>query len=217
MNGRNSPRTGALARATGRALDLSLAAGLALVAGCGTGTPASDASPPRPNAEQVQAARPDSAASTTAAQRAPVLDSAAGPAAPPTGAPPSAAPAATDGAGDPASVVRGYYDAISARDFVRAYASWSDSGRASGQTLGEFERGFDQTAAVTLTVGPAGRIEGAAGSRYVDIPVALRARRLDGSVERYRGTYTLRRAVVPGATKEQRAWRLYKAHLEAMR
>ena len=60
-------------------------------------------------------------------------------------------------------------------------------------------------------------MEGAAGSRYVEIPVAVTARHEDGSLRRYAGSYTLRRAVVDGAGAEQRAWRIASAALQEVR
>ena len=128
-------------------------------------------------------------------------------------APDSSAPL-PDSAGDPAAVVRAYYAAIGARDFARAYALWSDAGRASGKSYADFARGFDETASVVATVDAPGRVEGAAGSRYVDVPVQISARQRDGSVQRFGGSYTLRRAVVDGATAAQRAWHLYTSHIQ---
>jgi hypothetical protein len=125
----------------------------------------------------------------------------------------SASAPATDSTRQPADVIRAYYRAINSRDFTRAYAFWSDSGRASGQSAGEFTRGFAQTASVSVSIGTVGRIEGAAGSRYTEIPVTVEARQTDGNVNRFRGAYTLRRTVVPGATAAQRAWHLYSAKL----
>ena len=61
-----------------------------------------------------------------------------------------------------------------------------------------------------------GRIEGAAGSRYVTVPVTIQASHQDGSNHRYAGTYTLRRAVVDGASEEQRAWRIESADLREL-
>lgn len=120
-------------------------------------------------------------------------------------------------AGDVAAavvVVRAYYDAIRARDYGRAYRLWADSGRASGKSLPAFTLGFAETAATDVTIGTPGRVEGAAGSRYVDIPVDVAARRRDGSVQHFRGSYSLRRAVVTGASPEQRRWHLSSARLE---
>jgi hypothetical protein len=111
------------------------------------------------------------------------------------------------------AVVRDYYDAIRERDFERAYGLWGDAERMPGQTLDEFRSGFAETASVEVTPGEPGRVEGAAGSRYIDVPVEIEATQKDGTVQRFRGTYALRRAVVPGATEEQRRWRLYAANI----
>ena len=81
------------------------------------------------------------------------------------------------------------------------------------QTAGQFAGGFSDTAKVTVSTGEPGRVEGAAGSRYVTIPVAVEAVQADGSVRHYDGSYTLRRAVVDGATAEQRQWRISDADL----
>src|SRR5262249_47824571 len=108
---------------------------------------------------------------------------------------------------------RDYYDAINRREYERAYRLWAGQGEASKQTLEGFRRGFATTASVRLTVETAGRIGAAAGSRYVGVPVALAARSTRGETRHYRGTYTLRRSVVDGATREQRAWRIYSATL----
>lgn len=115
------------------------------------------------------------------------------------------------------SVIRDYYAAIREHDYARAYAMWSDSGRASGQRFDEFARGFTETARVEVTVGVPGRIEGAAGSRYIEVPVQVAARTRDGTPQRFSGRYVLRRAVVTGATPAQRRWHIYSAHLERAR
>jgi hypothetical protein len=128
----------------------------------------------------------------------------------------ASAPSSVDSAASAASavaVVRDYYDAIRARDYPRAYALWEDAERATGQSLEDFRRGFAQTVSVELTVGTPSRVEGAAGSRYVDVPVEVAAAQRDGTMRHFRGRYTLRRVVVPGATTAQQSWRLYSAHL----
>lgn len=118
---------------------------------------------------------------------------------------------------DAVAVVHGYYAAIAARDFARAYGLWSDGGRSSGQTPEQFAAGFADTASVEVRPGEPGAVEGAAGSRYVEIPVSVTATRRDGSVHRYIGSYVLRRAVVDGASAEQRAWRIGSAELREVR
>ena len=135
------------------------------------------------------------------------------PAAPVPPAPPTPPAPPEPAASDAVAVIRGYYQAINAGNYPRAYASWGDGGRASGQTADQFAHGFSDTARVTVRTGEPGRVEGAAGSRYVTVPVAVEAVQADGSVHHYDGTYTLRRAVVDGATDEQRQWRISDADL----
>ena len=114
---------------------------------------------------------------------------------------------------DAVAVVRDYYASIDAHDYAHAYVLWSDGGRSSGKTVQQFADGFADTAGVSVQVDPPGRIDAAAGSRYIKVPVTITATRRDGSAKRYLGTYTLRRAVVDGATAEQRAWRIASADL----
>jgi hypothetical protein len=120
-----------------------------------------------------------------------------------------------DGPGADAAlqVLDAYYEAINAGRHDRAYALWSGRGTASGQSPQQFADGFDDTREVEVELLAPGRIEAAAGSRYIQVPVAVRATRDDGSVHHYAGTYTLRRAVVDGASAEQRAWRIDAADL----
>ncbi|MEN5060591.1 hypothetical protein [Luteimonas sp. TWI1416] len=130
-------------------------------------------------------------------------------------------PGATDPAVDMAppspeaavAALRTYYAAINALDYASAYAQWSDGGRASGQTPEQFAAGFAQTSTVMVDIGTPGAIEGAAGSRYIEVPVSLRAQQADGSIRRYEGRYVLRAAVVDGASQTQRAWHIASADL----
>lgn len=129
-------------------------------------------------------------------------------------APAEPAPVA-DGPGpdEAVAVVRAYYEAINAGSFGRAYALWSDGGNATGQSPQQFADGFDDTSEVAVEFMTPGRIDAATGSRYIEVPIALSATRDDGSVRKYVGAYTLRRAVVDGATEEQRAWRIASADI----
>lgn len=131
-------------------------------------------------------------------------------------------PGSADVAGEPTPqdavvVVRDYYAAINSGGYGRAYALWSDGGRASGQSPQQFADGFAGTAGVSVEVMPPGQVDAATGSRYIEVPVAITARHDDGSERRYVGAYTLRRAVVDGATPEQRAWRITSADLREVR
>ena len=114
---------------------------------------------------------------------------------------------------DAVAVIQDYYSAINQHDFAHAWSVWSDRGEASGQTPQQFADGYADTANVTVQAQAPGRMDAAAGSRYIEIPVTITASRRDGSVHQYMGTYTLRRSTVDGATADQRAWRIASAKL----
>ena len=126
--------------------------------------------------------------------------------------PPDRIVTATDSA---VASLRGYYAAIDRRDYASAYAGWGDDGPPGHPTLADFARGFARTDSVRLDVGRPGRIEGAAGSRYVDVPVTVHAFEGGGGATTYTGSYVLRRTVVPGASDANRRWHLYRATLAA--
>lgn len=130
-----------------------------------------------------------------------------------TPAPADIAAQARDSADDAASVVRAYYRAINERRYPDAYRLWASDGAASGKNLEAFREGFGSTASVDVVFGTPGRIEGAAGSRYVEIPVRITTVAKNGGRQTFIGSYTLRRSVVDGATPEQRAWRIHSAQI----
>lgn len=112
-----------------------------------------------------------------------------------------------------ADVLRRYYAAIDAGAYPVAFRLWGDEGRRSGQTEAAFAAGFAHTAHVEVDVGEPGRVEGAAGSRYVEIPVVVQATTDAGATQRFEGSYTMRRVVVDGATDAQRDWHIESAKL----
>ena len=126
---------------------------------------------------------------------------------------PSASPTNTDSLGDPVAIVRDYYGAIRAHDFLRAYRMWDQAGQSNRKSFAQFEAGFDSTESVDVRTSAPGRVEGAAGSRFVTVPVEIDSRLRDGTRQRFTGTYTLRRVVVPGASAAQRRWHLYAANI----
>jgi hypothetical protein len=111
-------------------------------------------------------------------------------------------------------VIRSHYKAINDRRFQEAYDNWEGKGKASGKTFVSFLNGYAQTDKVDVTPGTPSRIEGAAGSRFITVPVRIVSRKHDGSAEEYAGTYTLRFSVVEGAKPEQRSWHIYSAKIE---
>jgi hypothetical protein len=124
-------------------------------------------------------------------------------------------------AGEPTSedaveALQQYYNALASRDFGSAYALWADGGRASGQTPDQFAAGFADTVQVVPTFDAPARVEGAVGSRFIEVPVAVETTTRDGRVRRFVGAYTLRRSVVDGATDEQRTWHIASADLREL-
>lgn len=111
-------------------------------------------------------------------------------------------------------VVVDYYAAINARDYRKAYASWSDDGAASGQSFEHFSGGYANTESVVATVGEAIDEEGAAGSRYISVPVELQSRLFNGTTRAYKGRFALRAVVADGATAQQRRWHLSSAEMQ---
>ena len=113
-----------------------------------------------------------------------------------------------------AQVIRHYYDAINQKDYKRAYADWANNGTASQQSFQQFKKGFADAASVKVDIGEPGRINGAVGSLYVDIPVTITATTVNGTTQHFTGSYTLKRINdVPGSTQKQRIWHLYSAKI----
>lgn len=110
-------------------------------------------------------------------------------------------------------VIRAYYRAIDEQRYRDAYQLWGSDGEASGKSFDAFRSGFTETVSVEVTPGTPGPMEGAAGSRYIDVPVRVAATLRDGTTQSFTGTYTLRRAVVDGATAAQRAWHIASARM----
>jgi membrane-bound inhibitor of C-type lysozyme len=95
---------------------------------------------------------------------------------------------------------------------VETYFALVESGRsAEAAKLRRDGRVYDVRpfARLNALVGGPRRVEGAAGSLYVDVPVVLYGRYASGGEYHASGKAMLRRANdVPGATAEQRAWRI---------
>lgn len=115
-----------------------------------------------------------------------------------------------------AQVVQLYGALLEKRDFAAAHALWSNGGKSSGVSADAFAKSWDKYANIHPLVGGPGKPEGAAGSSYVTVPLQLYGTLKDGG-KRYNliGPVTLRRVNnVPGATAEQKSWRIEKADLQ---
>ena len=107
--------------------------------------------------------------------------------------------------------VQRYYAALNAHDFGTAYIQWADEGQASGKSRQAFEQGFAHTRRTHVNIGQPGRLEGAAGSLYVTVPVTVDAVLDDGRRQHFTGKYVLRQ--VNGLMPMQ-GWHIHSATLK---
>ena len=109
---------------------------------------------------------------------------------------------------DPAATVRAYMTALTRRDFGKASAFWEPGADAAVVDSASFARAHGDTTVAEFEVGTPGGIEGAAGSRYVVVPVVMRGSAPDRPPLLLHGQVTLRRSVVDGAMDAMRHWRI---------
>lgn len=95
-----------------------------------------------------------------------------------------------DDRSEAAALVRSLYNAINRKEYARAWSYFGESKPAS--TYEDFAEGYARTEAVEVVIGPV-TTEGAAGSIYSRIPVAILATAGDGG-RLFAGCYTTRLA-----------------------
>ncbi|MCA1553964.1 MAG: hypothetical protein LC737_06260 [Chloroflexi bacterium] len=115
---------------------------------------------------------------------------------------------------NPHSLIGSYYDAITRRDYARAYGYWESP--PQGQTLPQFASGFADTASAFAVLHPTSRYEGAAGSLFAGIPTLVIATNPDGTKQGFAGCFVGRlvNPQIPGAP--QSGWQLYSASLNLL-
>jgi len=94
-----------------------------------------------------------------------------------------------DDRSDAAAVINSLYSAINRHEFARAWDYFGDTKPA--KDFDTFVKGYDGTEKVEVKTGSVSD-EGAAGSIYFNLPVAIRATAKDGSEKVFAGCYTLR-------------------------
>jgi len=90
---------------------------------------------------------------------------------------------------DAASIVRSLYSAISRKEYARAWDYFGETKPA--KDFAAFAKGFENTERVLVATGTASE-EGAAGSIFYEIPVAIQATGKDGTEAFFAGCYTAR-------------------------
>lgn len=103
----------------------------------------------------------------------------------------AAEPPYLDDRSDAATLVRSFYNAINRQEYSRAWDYFGEAKPSSD--FNSFASGFEQTSEVEVATGEAGT-EGASGSTYFNLPVAIQARNKDGSEAMFAGCYTVRMA-----------------------
>jgi hypothetical protein len=101
----------------------------------------------------------------------------------------AAPPAYLDDRSTATALVRSFYNAINRHEYARAYTYFGDS--AAPQPYATFAAGYADTAAVTVATGTASS-DGAAGSIYYTLPVAIDAVSTGGTHKQFAGCYTTR-------------------------
>lgn len=96
-----------------------------------------------------------------------------------------------DDRSDAAALVRSLYNAVNRREYARAWAYFGENKPA--KDLQAFTKGYADTERVDVETGSISS-EGAAGSIYFSVPVAIRATAMDGSGKVFAGCYTARLA-----------------------
>lgn len=160
---------------------------------------------PAPGDDGDQPAEP--AAAGPAVSEAPTPRSAA------TAEPPALTAEAAKGEAGARAVLLDWASALENGDFATAYALSGNSGVAEDLSEAEYAEQWSGFERLTVAV-PEGRVEGAAGSLYYEVPATITARAEDGSTARWQGPVTLRRVNdVPGASAEQLRWHIESAEL----
>jgi len=117
---------------------------------------------------------------------------------------PAPAMVSYDNRSRPADLLASFYNAISRREYARAYGYWENPPSSYEQ----FVAGYADTAAVQLLIAPPTNFQGAAGSSFVGIPIALIATRADGSQQLFAGCYTARASNI-----QPDGWHLFRAEI----
>lgn len=123
--------------------------------------------------------------------------------------PVSEAPFTAGSAQGAANVVQTYYAFIEGGRYADARRLWDTGVEGAGPDADAFARRFAGFREYHAQIGAPQWIEGAAGSLYVTVPVQAYGVLADGTTFNALGKVKLRRSNdVPGATAEQRQWRI---------
>jgi hypothetical protein len=106
----------------------------------------------------------------------------------------AAEPAYLDDRSTAAALIRSFYNAVNRHEYARAYTYFGPNGGPKPYEI--FAQGYADTQFVTVATGTA-QSDGAAGSIYYTIPVAIDALSDDGHHRQFAGCYVTR-LIEPG-------------------
>lgn len=110
----------------------------------------------------------------------------------------TAEPPYLDDRSDPTALIRSLYNAVNRREYARA---WSYFATPPAATLEEYVEGYATTETVRVEIGAPSE-EGAAGSVFYRLPVAIEASAADGASQVFAGCYELRLASPAAQTED---------------
>jgi len=97
-----------------------------------------------------------------------------------------------DDRSDATALIQSFYNAINRHELTRAFSYYGEpEAGAEAQAFQDFVAGYSDTDFVTLLTGDE-TSEGAAGSIYTSVPVAIDALGTDGTHTQFSGCYTIR-------------------------
>src|SRR5690606_23711752 len=85
-------------------------------------------------------------------------------------------------------LIRSLYNAVNRKEYARAYSYF---GTPPAPSVEAYAKGYEDTESVEVVTGTA-TADGAAGSIFYSLPVAIRARNTDGEERTFAGCYTFR-------------------------
>ena len=147
-------------------------------------TPALAQETKKPEPKQETGTKPAAATPAEAAPEAPAAKESAE-------APNQSVPDYLDDRSTPEQLVKSYYNAINRQEYARAYSYYAEEGHS--QPFPQFQAGYENTVSVELRLGKS-ESEGAAGSTYWSLPLAIESTQKDGKHTVYNGCYRLRLA-----------------------
>ena len=101
----------------------------------------------------------------------------------------AASPAYLDDRSTATDVVKSFYNAVNRQEYARAYTYFGPDG--GPQPYEQFAAGYENTVSVKVLTGTE-RGDGAAGSIYFTLPVAIDAVQSNGTHRQFAGCYTMR-------------------------